>query len=99
MADGNGKQPLPFWLAPLVSIIGAAVVVSFWGAGLTGEINTSRTVFEIHRDRAGHEEMLRRERTNATAIQRLQWQNEQMRKELDEIRRACPEINKRLNPT
>ncbi len=98
MAEDN-RPLIPFWLGPLVSIIGAAVVVALWGADISGRIDTANTVFAIHRDRAGHEEMLRRERSNATAIQRLQWQNEQMRKELDAIRRACPEISQRLNPT
>lgn len=99
MADGEQKQPFAGIWPHILSMAGAVVVVTLWGASQSSRIDVLERLATLHEDKPGHDVMLTRERRNANEIDRLKWQHEQLQRELNAIRQACPGFWDDLNPT
>lgn len=96
-------DPLKSVIMPMLAII--AIVVSAGNmltskdGEMSSRIDVLDAIMKVHFGLDGHAGMLAKERNNADLIQKHTFQLEQMRKELDALRRACPSAAKAMTPT
>lgn len=98
MAEGK-TFTLGSLATPVISIGGAIVAVALWGGTMSARLDSTERQLSQHSTIIGHTGMMTLERANAKEVARLQAQMEIYRAEMMQLKRACPTISQKLNPT